>query len=600
MKRAHAMPFGAALEEGGARFRLWAPGSREVALVLGEASARREIPMRPEPGGWHAARVEGVRAGTPYAYRVDEGEPVPDPASRAQRDDVNGPSLVVDPRDFDWTDDAWRGRPWREAVVYELHIGTFTPEGTFRSAESRLDDLAALGVTALEVMPVADFAGRRNWGYDGALPFAPDRAYGTPGDFKHFIAAAHARGLMVLLDVVYNHFGPEGNHLHRYAPQFFNPAHHTPWGAAINFDGEHAGPVREFYVHNALYWVEEFHLDGLRLDAVHAIADDSPTHIVADIARALAAGPGRERHVHLVLENDRNQSRFLRGEVRASAQWNDDWHHAAHVLATGESDGYYGAYAARPVARLGRALAEGFAWQGEPSPFHPGEARGEPSADLPPLAFMPFLQNHDQVGNRALGERIAALADPRALELATAALLLAPSIPLLFMGEEFAASTPFLYFCDFHDDLARAVREGRRREFAAFERFRDPAARERIPDPGAQETFARSKLRWEEAGEGAHARRLALYRDLLGKRARFVAPHLAGERFAARFETVGDAGLAVDWTLGDGARLHLRANFSGDTLRGIPAAAGERIHVAGEAGDAAFGPWSGAWSLEAR
>ncbi len=404
---------------------------------------------------------------------------------------------------------------------------------------------------------------------------------------------------MVLLDVVYNHFGPEGNHLSRYAPQFFNPAHQTPWGAAINFDGEASAMVREFFVHNALYWIEEYHLDGLRMDAIHAIADDSPTHIVADIARAVAEGPGRERAVHVVLENDANAARLLRGAHHATAQWNDDWHHAAHVIATGETDGYYADYAARPVAHLGRALAEGFAWQGEPSPHRKGEARGEPSADLPPLAFVPFLQNHDQVGNRALGERIAGLADAAALRLATAALLLAPSVPLIFMGEEYAASTPFLYFCDFEGKLAEAVREGRRREFAAFARFRDPAARERIPDPGAEETFLASKLAWEERTAGKHAECLEHYRKLLAVRARHIVPHLEGERFAGRFETVGAGGLAVDWTLADGARLHLRANFSATPCAGMTPAPGTVVHAEGAARDAGRAPWSGTWSLEA-
>lgn len=593
------MPFGAAHADASTRFRLWAPACASVTLVLGESGASREVPMQAMADGWHGAHVEGTRPGTPYLYRVDDAAPVPDPASRMQADDVNGPSVVVDPRAFEWTDDGWRGRPWHEAVVYEMHVGTLTPEGTFRAAEARLDHLAALGVTALEVMPVADFAGRRNWGYDAVLPFAPDRAYGTPEDLKHFVCACHARGLMVLLDVVYNHFGPEGNYLHRYAPQFFNPAHRTPWGAAINYDGERSRTVRDFFLNNALYWVEEFHLDGLRLDAVHAIADSSATHIVTEMARAIAAGPGRERHVHLVLENDRNEARFLRGAARATAQWNDDWHHAAHVLATDEADGYYGDYAARPVMHLGRALAEGYAWQGEPSPHHHGEARGEPSADLPPLAFLPFLQNHDQIGNRALGERLCALADPAALRLATAALLLAPSIPLLFMGEEFAASAPFLYFCDFHGELADAVREGRRREFGAFERFRDPAARAAIPDPGAEETFLRSKLDWSEAARGEHAKWLAFYRALLRLRNERIVPHLAGERFRARFEMHGAAGLAVDWTLADGARLHLRANFSEGEARDIPRAQGSVLHVEGGASEERFPPWSGRWSLEA-
>ena len=595
MKRAHEMPFGAALDEAAARFRLWAPAAHAVTLLLGERQGHRDVPMQPMADGWHGATVPQVAAGTPYAFRVDDGPAVPDPASRQQPWDVNGPSAVVDPRAFDWPDEGWRGRPWREAVVYEAHVGTFTPEGTFRALAAKLDHLVRLGATALEIMPVADFAGRRNWGYDGVLPFAPDGAYGTPEDFKRLVAAAHERGLMVLLDVVYNHFGPEGNHLARYAPQFFDAGHRTPWGAAINFGGERARTVRDFFVHNALYWIEEYHLDGLRMDAIHAIADDSPTHIVTQIAHAIAAGPGRGRHVHLVLENDRNEARLLKGAAAATAQWNDDWHHAAHVLATAETDGYYADYAARPVMHLGRALAEGFAWQGEPSAHREGAARGEPSADLAPLAFVPFLQNHDQVGNRALGERIAALARPAALRLATAALLLAPSIPLLFMGEEFAASAPFLYFCDFHGELADAVREGRRREFAAFERFRDPAARERIPDPGALETFLRSKLDWDEAARGAHAERLALYRELLAIRARHIVPHLDGRLFSARFETVGPAGLAVDWTLGDGARLHLRANFS-ETPGPLAPSPGIALHSEGAHPGA---PWSGAWTLEA-
>jgi len=593
------MPFGASLAGGRARFRLWAPAIDEVTLLLGEKRERRDVAMRGAGGGWHEAEVDDVAAGAPYAFRIDTGAAVPDPASRSQPWDVNGPSAVVDPRAFEWSDGGWRGRPWREAVIYEMHVGTFTPAGTYAAAEERLADLAALGVTAVELMPLADFAGRRNWGYDGVLPFAPDAAYGTPEDLKRFVQAAHAHGLMVLLDVVYNHFGPEGNHLARYAPQFFNPAHQTPWGAAINFDGEHAATVRDFFVHNALYWIEEYHLDGLRMDAIHAIADGSPDHIVTDIARAIETGPGRGRSVHLVLENDRNEARLLKGRYPATAQWNDDWHHAAHVIVTGEADGYYADYAARPVMHLGRALAEGFAWQGEPSPHRKGAARGEPSADLPPLAFVPFLQNHDQVGNRALGERIASLAEPAALRLATAALLLAPAVPLLFMGEEYAASTPFLYFCDFAGALADAVREGRRREFAAFARFRDPAAREHIPDPGAEETFLASKLDWEERTSGVHAEWLALYGRLLAARARHVVPHLDGPHRGARFETIGAGGLAVDWTLADGARLHLRANFSGTPCADMPRAPGRAVHAEGAARDAGRAPWSGAWSLEA-
>jgi malto-oligosyltrehalose trehalohydrolase len=322
----------------------------------------------------------------------------------------------VDPGAFDWQDEGWPGRPWEEAVVYELHVGTFSPEGTFAGVERRLDYLASLGVTAIELMPVGDFPGRWSWGYDGVLPFAPDASYGRPEDLKRLVQAAHARGLMVLLDVVYNHFGPEGNYLHVFARDaFFTERHHTPWGAAINFDGPGAALVRRFFVDNALYWIEEYHFDGLRLDAVHAICDDSATHVLEEIAANVRAGPGRERQVHLVLENDANQSRFLARDANAgravTAQWNDDLHHALHAILTGEADGYYADYAAAPQAHLGRCLAEGFAYQGDASPYRRGKARGERSAHLPPGAFVGFLQNHDQVGNRAFtsGQRLSRL-----------------------------------------------------------------------------------------------------------------------------------------------------------------------------------------------
>ncbi len=600
MKRAHSMPFGAEVGAGGTRFRLWAPACERVRLELGRESPRT-IEMAAEPGGWHSARVEGAAAGTPYAFRLDDGTRVPDPASRSNPWDVSEPSVVVDARAFEWTDDAWCGRAWHEAVVYELHVGTFTREGTFAAATAKLDHLARCGVTAIEVMPVADFPGTRNWGYDGVLAFAPEAAYGTPEDFKRFVVEAHRRGLMVLLDVVYNHFGPEGNYLSRYAPQFFNAAHETPWGAAINFDAEGSRTVRDFFVHNALYWIEEFHLDGLRMDAIHAIADDSPEHIVGEIARAIAAGPGHDRHVHLVLENDRNEASHLdpsRGKPSARAQWNDDWHHAAHVLLTGEKDGYYSDYAKAPARALARALAEGFVYQGEASAHRGGERRGERSADLASVSFVPFLQNHDQIGNRALGERLGALAPRAARRLAAAALLLAPAVPLLFMGEEFDASTPFLYFCDFHGELARAVLEGRRREFAAFARFASQEAREAIPDPNARSTFEASKLRWEELDAPEHAQWLELHRALIALRARHIVPRLASGTGGARHEAFGAGGVAVDWTLAGGAILHLRANFSPAADPAIAKAPGAILHAEGERTAAGLGPWSGEWTLE--
>jgi maltooligosyltrehalose trehalohydrolase len=581
MKRAHRMPFGAEVGEEGTGFRLWAPGAHEVELVLGTGPAAAARRMAARAGGWFAADVAGAVAGTRYAFRIDGGLTVPDPAARANPDGVHAASEVIDPGAYAWADADWRGRPWHEAVVYELHVGTFTPEGTFAAASARLDALTQTGVTAIELMPVAAFPGARSWGYDGVLLFAPAAAYGRPDDLKRLVDAAHARGLMVLLDVVYNHFGPEGNYLHVYAPAFFNPRHATPWGAAINFDGAASGTVREFFVHNALYWLHEFHLDGLRLDAVHAIADDSRPDIVSEIAQRTRTSVDPDRHVHLVLENDRNQAHYLARDAvgrapLATAQWNDDLHHAAHVIVSGETDGYYADYAQAPVALFARALAEGFVYVGQPSAYRGGERRGEPSAALPPAAFVSFLQNHDQVGNRAYGERVRALADDARVDAVTACILLAPQVPLLFMGEEFAATAPFLYFCDFGPELASAVRDGRRAEFARFARFGNPAARAAIPDPAAPSTYAASKLDWRERERAPGLRTLTLYRTLLAARRRHVVPFAARVLHGGMFEVVDDSGLHVQWTATDGRRLHLLANL-GPTAVALSLPAGERI-----------------------
>jgi maltooligosyltrehalose trehalohydrolase len=585
------MPFGAELRpDGTTRFRLWAPGARSVDVELGPARPDGRA-LAAQPGGWFEGIARDAPAGTRYAFRIDGDLRVPDPASRWNPDDVHAPSAVVDPEAFAWSDGAWRGRPWEEAVIYELHVGTFTAEGTFAAAVDKLDYLADLGVTALEIMPVADFPGRRNWGYDGVLPYAPDSAYGAPDDLKRLVVAAHSKQLMVLLDVVYNHFGPEGNYLHAYAPQFFNARHQTPWGAAINFDADGSRVVRDFFIHNALYWLEEYGMDGLRLDAVHAIADDSQPDIVAELCEAVRAGPGGHRHVHIVLENDKNQARYLqrdprRAPLRASAQWNDDIHHACHILVTGERDGYYADYAQRPLWCLGRCLAEGFAYQGERSAYRDHAPRGEPSGHLPPTAFVSFVQTHDQVGNRAFGERIAQIADPAALRAALTCLLLAPAPPLLFMGEEFAASSPFLFFCEFGPELAAAVTRGRRAEFGKFVRFHDPAVQATIPDPNDPATFAASQLQWAEADEPAHREWLTLYRELLGLRHRHIVPHLAGTRSGGSFQLIGGTVLRVDWTLGDGARLHLAANFS-DSPRDVDTPPGHIIIAPASPGDSA-------------
>ena len=583
---AHTMPFGATAQAQGVDFALWAPSAQAVVLehrAAASGCAAVSLPMERDAHGWHRLTVPKAGQGDSYGFRLPDGTRVPDPASRFNPEDVHGPSVVIDPRRFEWTDDAWRGRPWEEAVVYELHVGTFTDEGTFRAARQRLEELAELGITAIELMPLADFPGRRNWGYDGVLPFAPDASYGTPDDLKALIDAAHSMGLMVLLDVVYNHFGPEGNYLHACCPEFFNQGHQTPWGPAINFDGPASRTVRDFFIHNACYWIEEFRFDGLRMDAIHAIHDETRPHIVQEIRQALDDGPARGRHVHLVLENDANQASMLMRDgrgipVAGTAQWNDDLHHAAHVLATGERDGYYADYSGDPVSSFACALAEGFVYQGQPSAFRHGERRGEPSTRLPPQAFVSFLQTHDQVGNRAFGERIHALGDPLLVRAAMACLLLSPHVPMFFMGDEFAASTPFLYFCDFGPELASAVAEGRRSEFGGFAAFADEAARARIPDPNAESTFLASKLRWRERGTRAHFERLCEVRQLLEIRHRLIVPRLAGMSAAGVYRCENGT-LQVAWDLGaPGTRLHLLAHFGDGPVAGLAAPPGKAIH----------------------
>lgn len=585
---AHIMPFGTHIEAGGGvSFRLWAPGARKVDLCLEEPAGERSFfPMRCLTEGWYHAVLARTGPGTLYRFRIDDGLLVPDPVSRCQADDVHGPSQVVDPDGFPWQDQGWRGRAWEEAVIYELHVGAFSPAGNFAGVAERLDYLADLGITALELMPVADFPGQRGWGYDGVLLFAPHRAYGRPEELKSLIQAAHARRIMVFLDVVYNHFGPEGNYLHVYAKEaFFTARHRTPWGDAIDFSGARGRAVRDFFIHNALYWLEEYHLDGLRLDAVHAIRDDCRPDILEEIAEAVRQGPGRDRHIHLILENDDNNARYLARSETGSpkyfvAQWNDDIHHACHVLLTGEREGYYQDYGAAPLRHLGRCLTEGFAYQGEPSPYRDGAPRGEPSDHLPLTAFVSFLQNHDQVGNRALGERLTMLAGEAGLRVATALLLLAPSPPLLFMGEEFGAKTPFLFFCDFGAELAGEVAAGRRQEFARFAQFQDAESRLAIPDPCAASTFQRSMLDWDDAQQPAGRDFLARYRKILRIRSREIAPRLTGLRGgASHYRIIGPQALRVRWILGDSARLSVLINFGAETVRNIGCPAGDLLYA---------------------
>jgi malto-oligosyltrehalose trehalohydrolase len=604
MKRRHDMPFGAAVQDdGGVRFRLWAPSASRVDLKLNSGGPGRILPMPALEGGWYELTTAAARPGSRYMFVIDGGLAVPDPASRDQAGDVHGWSVVVDPHAFDWQDTEWRGRPWHETVLYELHVGTFTRGGRYTGVVRKLDALIELGVTAIELTPVAEAPGRYNWGYDGVYLFAPEASYGQPEDLKFLIEAAHRRGLMVFLDVVYNHFGPEGNYLSQYAAPFFTERHRTPWGAAINYDGENSRVVRSFMVHNALYWLQEYNIDGLRLDAVHAIIDDSKPHILTEIATAARTALAG-RPVHLVLENDDNAAWLLRsagGERGFDAQWNDDLHHALHVAVTGQTDGYYRDYA-EPIVHLGRALTEGFAYQGEDSAHRDGAPRGQPSGHLPPTAFVSFLQNHDQVGNNATGTRIHHVAPLEAVRAAAAIYLLAPSPPLLFMGEEWAASAPFLFFCDFGGDLAESVREGRRAEFARFAAFQSPQARARIPDPTSPRTFLQSRLDWAERDRTPHRETLDFYRTLLAIRAREIVPRLKGlGGRAGGFKIIGRSGLQAHWMLADESRLVVRANLAAEPEEASLEPVAGRVLCATHP-DAAKGKlpaWSVAWFLQA-
>jgi maltooligosyltrehalose trehalohydrolase len=606
---AHEMPFGAAvMPGGGVLFRLWAPSQDAVRLVL-EDDLDPGLPMERLDDGWFARTVREAVAGTRYRFELGGGMRVPDPASRAQERSVHGHSLVVAPLSHRWQNPGWPGRPWEEAVLYEAHLGCFTPEGTCDGARGKLDHLVSLGVTAIELMPIAELEGSRNWGYDGVLPFAPHLSYGSPEALKRLVDEAHGRGLMVLLDVVYNHFGPSGNYLHLYAPQFFTDRHQTPWGAAINFDGPGSRVVRDFFIHNALYWLEEYRFDGLRLDAVHAIVDETEPDILTELAETVRARIGSARHIHLVLENDRNASARLRRDADRrpctyDAQWNDDAHHAAHVVLTGEAHGYYADYQAEPVRNLGRALAEGFAYQGERSPHRGGAPRGTPSSELPPLAFVDFLQNHDQIGNRAFGERIATLASDDAVAAIMTLLLLSPHVPLLFMGEEWGSRRPFRFFCDFQGELGAAVRDGRRREFERFPEFHGSRAQDRILDPNAPATFEASRLDWRELAHAARQRDLERTRELLALRHREITPRLSGSTGGlARYEVVDGRALRVRWRLGDGSRLQAAANLSARAIAGLDwpvEGAAIRVEPATIAlGSAVTGlpPWSVVWHL---
>lgn len=567
MHARHEMPFGASLNPGGGvTFRLWAPAANnaELAFYPGAAGGPILRAAEADAAGWWECEVAEATAGSFYQWRIDGKLMVPDPASRQNPEGPHEPSCVVDPHQFEW-DQGWHGRPWAETVLYELHVGTFTPEGTFMAASERLHELAELGVTAIELMPVASFGGRFGWGYDGVLPFAPHAAYGTPDELKHLVQQAHRLGLMVFLDVVYNHFGPDGNYLSAYAPGFFSQTHNSPWGAAINFDGPDSRPVRDFFIHNALYWIEEYRFDGLRLDAVHAIRDTSSPHVLEELSAAVrAATPGR--HVHLVLENEHNEYERIAATpqpARYDGQWNDDFHHVLHVALTGETQGYYHDYGAGPMDLLARAFTHGMVFEG--SERRPGGARKEVRATPPqPLsALVNFAHNHDQVGNRARGERLSQLVPVEASALPTLLALLTPAIPMLFLGEEWGATEPFLYFADWEGELREAVREGRKREFGHVGG--------ELPDPCSEETFAASRPdRRRATGDAARARLQEVRAALAARRAHLVPRHGLLQHGKHTAQRIGDRGLAVQWRYTDGQVLSLELNLGPDPLE-VPA-----------------------------
>lgn len=503
--------------DGGVHFRVWAPAHRRVAVTLEDQNgdAAHIAPLAPEGHGYFSALVPNASAGSLYRFRLDDDEaPYPDPASRFQPQGPHGPSQVIDPAAFAWRDALWRGVAREGQVVYELHVGTFTPEGSWAAATAQLDHLAALGVTILEVMPVAEFAGRFGWGYDGVDLFAPYHHYGTPDDMRRFVDRAHALGLGVILDVVYNHLGPDGNYLKAFTPAYFSEKHRTDWGEALNFDGPSSGPVRELFVANAEYWVREFHLDGLRMDATQNVYDESPCHILREIAeRVRLAANGRGTFV--VGENEPQDAQLVRepgrGGCGLDAVWNDDWHHTATVALTGRDEAYYTDYRGS-AQEFVSAAKYGFLYQGQWYRWQ-SKRRGTPTFDLEPSRFVHFLQNHDQIANSGVGERVHHLTSPGRWRALTALLLLGPQTPMLFQGEEYAASQPFLYFADHQPELARLVARGRRTELSQFPNLALAELQARLPDPAAPATFERCKLHPTERER--HPEALALHRDLL-------------------------------------------------------------------------------------
>ncbi|BEU98172.1 malto-oligosyltrehalose trehalohydrolase [Acidovorax sp. DW039] len=606
--RGHCMPFGAQLlAQGGVEFRLWAPAAQKAGLRLVDArmdSGEQTLAAQQTPGGWWQLQVAQATPDTLYQWVVDvkgQHQHVPDPAARHAPEGPHGLCAVGDPARYSWHRKDWQGRSWCELVFYELHVGTFTSAGTYTAAAAELPRLAALGFTAIELMPLATFGGAWGWGYDGVLPFAPHPRYGTPEELKYLVDAAHALGLCVFLDVVYNHFGPDGNYLPLYAPSFFSTRHDSPWGPAINFDREGCEVVREFFIHNALYWLEEFHMDGLRLDAVHAIADESQPDILQELhSRVSQWAQAAGRRVHLVLENEKNQTtRLLPDEAAASpsqvgrydAQWNDDFHHALHVALTGESQTYYARFSADPVGLLARVFTHGFA-------FPEGQAADIAQRPVPLTSLVHFVGNHDQIGNRAQGERLSALVDEPVAELALLLALLTPATPLVFMGDEFGATTPFLYFAGWEGELREAVRAGRQREFGLV-----AADGQSLPDPCSESTLLTSRLDWVQAELPEGRRRSELLRQALDVRRQCLQPYAHRlQTHGHMAERVGERGLRVGWRYQQGRCWWLEMNLGPVPIALVPPQPeGTTVFQHGwaslpDGAPAVWQPWSARWT----
>ena len=546
------LSLGALPVQGGVQFRVWAPTARRVELLL--ESRAKPLPLDAAGDGYFERFVPELAAGARYQYRLDGAEHAfPDPASRFQPEGVHGPSMVVDPQAFSWTDDGWAGIPQQDLVFYELHVGTFSPEGSYGGVQERLPYLKELGITAIELMPVADFPGRWNWGYDHAALFAPSRAYGTPDELRALIDAAHATGLAVYLDVIYNHLGPDGAYIAAFGP-LFTDKHHTPWGQAINLDDTHSEGVRDLFIQNALHWLNEYHADGLRLDATHALEDDSETHFLAELADAVAAHTGDPRRV-LIAEDPRNLNTLVRPRGRGGygldGVWADDFHHQIRNMTAGDTESYYADFADTTMADVAETLHKGWFYDGKPT-RRTGARRGTDASEVRPDQCVICIQNHDQVGNRPWGNRLTDEVDQPTYHAVSALLLFAPELPLLFMGQEWGATTPFQFFTDHNPELGKLVSKGRKEEFQHFSAFTGD-----VPDPQDPETFRRSKLNWDEPDHPVHAHTLNLYRDLLQLRTQ-----LRGE-----IEATAHGPRALSMHRG---RHHLLVTLEGDVTMPLP------------------------------